>query len=95
MVHNFVVVFDGVEQKTKRKNPPNKDPPLTQSCRQQTLSSTTSKAQAPNLNDAREAFPTSITAVFDACSIAMSVGNKGKLANTTRHDEHDAMSTTR
>jgi len=29
-----------------------------QSCPQQTLSSTNSKAQAPNLNDAREAFPT-------------------------------------
>jgi len=23
------------------------------------------------------------------CSIALRVGNKGKLANTTRHDEHD------
>jgi len=44
-------------------------------------------AQAPSV--------TSIAAVFDARSIALSVGNKGKLANTTRRDEPDAMSTTR
>ena len=37
---------------------------------------------------------TSIAAVFDARSIALSVGNKGKLANGTQRDEHDAMSTT-
>jgi len=44
-------------------------------------------AQAPSV--------TSIAAVFDARSISLSVGNKGKLANTTRRDEHDVMSTTR
>ena len=37
---------------------------------------------------------TSIAAVFDVRSIALSVGNKGKLANTTRRDEPDVMSTT-
>ena len=44
-------------------------------------------AQAPSV--------TSIAAVFDALSIALSVGNKGKLANTTRRDQPDAMSMTR
>jgi len=38
---------------------------------------------------------TSIAAVFDARSIALSVGNKGMLANMTRRDEPDIMSTTR
>jgi len=41
-------------------------------------------AQAPSV--------TSIAAVFDARSIALSVGNKGMLANTTQCDEPDTMS---
>ena len=55
------------KEEKKRKNPLNKDPPLTlprlQSCPQQTQSSTNSKAQPPNLDDARQAFPTFSTAL--------------------------------
>jgi len=78
VVHNFVVLFDCTEEKKKkkRKNPPNKDPPLTlprlQSCPQQTQSSTNSEAQAPNLDDAREAFPTAprltLSEQFESCA---------------------------
>ena len=64
VVHSFVVIFNCIEEeKKKRKNPLNKDPPLTlprlQSCPQQTQSSTNSNTQPPNLDDAQEAFPTS------------------------------------